>query len=112
MIARVGLALLLALAACGDPAHATEPPELRIQLNPALARVHDRDPQAARRILERLAAILERPPKADPGTRGVLEPSHERLLRDNPLLQEAYRIDPRAALQQLKDIVAAGGLGT
>lgn len=111
MIARVGLALLLALAAWRNPAPATEPPELRIQLNPALARVHERDAQAAQRIVERLAAILQRP-KADPGTRGVLDPSHERLLRENPLLQEAYRIDPRAALQQLKDIVAAGGLGS
>lgn len=113
-MSRLWIVLLLAVAITGNGALPAEPTDLRIQLNPALTEIYERDPAAARRILDQLTRILQRPPgSASPSeTRGVLDPGQERLLRDNPLLQEAYRIDPRAALQQLRDIVAAGGTGS
>ena len=92
-----------------------EPVDLRIQLNPALARVHERDPAAARRILDALVATVQGRPSPDGGsssTRDVPDPrERDRLLSENPLLQEAYRMDPRAALKQLQAILASGGGG-
>ena len=105
---RIG-ALALLLALLGGPAGAAD---LRIQLNPALAALNERDPARAERTLDDLLAIVEQgtagaalPPK----TRGMLDPAEQRLIDANPLIREAYRIDPKAALEQLRLIVAAGG---
>jgi hypothetical protein len=44
-----------------------------------------------------------------PPTRSILGQDERSLLDGNPLLEEAWRIDPKAALEQLRAIVAAGG---
>ncbi len=105
---RIG-ALALLLALLGGPAGAVD---LRIQLNPALAALSESDPALARRALDGLLAIVERGPAGNPAapkTRGMLDPAEQRLIDANPLIREAYRIDPKAALEQLRLIVAAGG---
>lgn len=86
--------------------------DMRIQLNPALATLAEQDPAAAQQALDDLLAVIEQgkagsPPK----TRGMLDPTEKSLIDANPLIQEAYRIDPKAALEQLRQIVAAGGGG-
>lgn len=97
-----------AAAAEGTPP-AVAADDLRLRLNPALARVHARDPEAAARMLGELDRILRGPlPRA--GTRQVRgPPGLDGLLAENPLLQEAYRIDPKSALTQLREIVRSGG---
>ncbi len=102
-------AVALLLALLGSPARAED---LRIQLNPALATLNQSDPAAAKQALDDLLAIVESAPAestARPKTRGMLDPTERRLIEANPLIQEAYRIDPKAALEQLRLIVAAGG---
>lgn len=105
----LALALLAALLA-GTALAATD---LRIQLNPALAAVHAQDPAKAEAILEALGRIVEggTPAASPPATRSIENPDHRRLIEGNPLLEEAWRIDPKAALEQLREIVAAGGGG-
>ena len=86
--------------------------DLRLQLNPALARLDAADPKRAKRVLDALDAIVRNRPfttaEAPPRTRAI-DPPVERLLNENPLLQEAWRIDPKAALTQIREIVAIGG---
>ncbi len=105
----LALALLVALLA----ATALAATDLRIQLNPALAAVHAQDPAKAEAILEALGRIVEggTPAEPPPATRSIENPDHRRLIEGNPLLEEAWRIDPKAALEQLREIVAAGGGG-
>lgn len=101
--------LLLALLV--GPASAED---MRIQLNPALAALNEQDPAAAQRALDDLLAVIGEDSAASaaaPKTRGMLDPTERRLIDTNPLIQEAYRIDPKAALEQLRQIVAAGGGG-
>lgn len=101
--------LLLALLA--TPALAQD---MRIQLNPALATLAEQDPAAAQEALDDLLMVIETGKTANgapPKTRGMLDPTEKRLIDANPLIQEAYRIDPKAALEQLRQIVAAGGGG-
>ena len=101
------LALPTAVAA------AAEAVDLRLRLNPALARVHERDPEAAARLLDELDRILRGPPPPTGGaqSRQARRPELDGLLAENPLLQEAYRIDPKSALTQLREIVRIGGGG-
>jgi len=103
--AAVALALPTATAA------AVEAVDLRLRLNPALARVHARDPEAAARLLGEFDRILREspPPAGSPQSRQVRRPELDGLLAENPLLQEAYRIDPKSALTQLREIVQIGG---
>ena len=85
--------------------------DLRLQLNPALAKLDKADPERAKRVLDALDAIVQDRPYAKaeaPQTRAI-DPPVEALLRENPLLQEAWRIDPKAALTQIREIVAIGG---
>jgi hypothetical protein len=109
---RASLVLGLLTLLLASPAAATT--DLRIQLNPALAELHERDPAKAQEILDALNRIIEegapaRPPP--PATRSIEDPAYRGLIEGNPLLEEAWRIDPKAALDQLRDIVAAGGGG-
>ena len=92
-------------------AAAAEAMDLRLRLNPALARVHARDPEAAARLLGEFDRILREspPPAGRPQSRQVRRPELDGLLAENPLLQEAYRIDPKSALTQLREIVQIGG---
>jgi hypothetical protein len=105
--ARTLLCLLAVLLAA--PAQAAT--DLRIQLNPALAALHERDPAKAAEVLDALNRIIEAGPPAEtaPATRSIEDPAYRALIEGNPLLEEAWRIDPKAALDQLRDIVAAGG---
>jgi hypothetical protein len=95
-----------------------ESPDPRLQSNPALARLHARDPAAADRILAEIDRVLastngagQLPERA----RGWKSPhevedrKYRELLDENPLLEEAYRINPKAVLAQLKEIVSLGG---
>jgi hypothetical protein len=106
-------AFLLGAAALASStaALAAEAVDLRLRLNPALARVHERDPEAAARLLDELDRILRGPPPPTGGTqsRQARRPELDGLLAENPLLQEAYRIDPKSALTQLREIVRIGG---
>ena len=91
-----------------------QPADVRIQLNPALAAVYARNPATATRILQEVERILESPPTHPPGapgngTRGSGEGAYRGLLDHNPLLQEAYRINPKAVLIQLKEIISITG---
>jgi hypothetical protein len=106
------LALLIA-PACAD-SQAVDP---RLRENSALAEVHARDPEAAKRILTEIDAILASRNglgEVPGGARGlasptkVEDPAYRRLLDENPLLQEAYRINPKAVLLQLREIVSLG----
>ena len=103
-------ALALSTAAAATAA-AVEAVDLRLRLNPALARVHARDPEAAARLLGELDRILREPPPPAGSlqSRQVRRPELDGLLAENPLLQEAYRIDPKSALTQLREIVQIGG---
>ena len=106
-------AFLLGAAALASStaALAAEAVDLRLRLNPALARVHERDPEAAARLLDELDRILRGPPPTTGGaqSRQARRPELDGLLAENPLLQEAYRIDPKSALTQLREIVRIGG---
>jgi hypothetical protein len=83
--------------------------DLRIQLNPVLAELYERDPAKARAILEELGRIIEGRAGLPSGTRSIESPEERDLLNGNPLFEEAWRIDPKAALEQLREIVASGG---
>ena len=108
---RTSLAICLMTALLAQPASAAT--DLRIQLNPALAELHAEDPAKAEAVLDALNRIIEGGPPADapPATRSIDNPEHRGLIEGNPLLEEAWRIDPKAALDQLREIVAAGGGG-
>jgi hypothetical protein len=108
---RTSLALCLLMALLAPSALATT--DLRIQLNPALAALHAEDPAKAEAVLDALNRIIEGgpPASAPPATRSIENPEHRGLIEGNPLLEEAWRIDPKAALDQLREIVAAGGGG-
>jgi hypothetical protein len=106
------LALLIASACADSPA--VDP---RLQENSALAQVHARDPEAAKRILTEIDAILASRNglgEVPGGARGlasppeVEDPAYRSLLDENPLLKEAYRINPKAVLLQLREIVSLG----
>jgi hypothetical protein len=101
------LASLLASSLVAPSAAAAT--DLRIQLNPVLAELHQRDPAKAAAILEELNRIIEGPKPPAPGTRSIENPQERDLIHGNPLFEEAWRIDPKAALEQLREIVAAGG---
>jgi hypothetical protein len=105
-LALVLLAWLLAPAAWAGT-------DLRIQLNPALADLYAKDPGKAEAVLDALGRIVEgrSPPSEAPATRSIENPEHRRLIEGNPLIEEAWRIDPKAALDQLREIVAAGSGG-
>ena len=110
----LALALLAGLALGGttsSPVLAAT--DLRIQLNPALAELHDQDPAKADQVLDALNQIIEggTPENPPPATRSIDDPNLRSLIEGNPLLEEAWRIDPKAALDQLREIVAAGGGG-
>jgi len=83
--------------------------DLRIQLNPALAELHEQDPAKAAAILDELTRIIAGESDPQPSTRAIENPYERDLISGNPLLEEAWRIDPKAALEQLREIVAAGG---
>ena len=105
--------LVAALFLAAAPLNA-QPTDVRIQLNPALAAVYARNPATATRILQEVERILESPPPHPPGapgngTRGSGEGAYRGLLDHNPLLQEAYRINPKAVLIQLKEIISITG---
>jgi hypothetical protein len=79
-----------------------------------LAALAEQDPAAAQQALDDLLTVIETGKAASgapPKTRGMLDPTEQRLIEVNPLIQEAYRIDPKAALEQLRQIVAAGAGG-
>lgn len=107
---RISLACVLALCLAGA---AMASADLRIQLNPALAELHAKDPAKAAAVLEALSRIIDgsATPSDAPATRSIENPEERRLIEGNPLLEEAWRIDPKAALDQLREIVAAGGGG-
>ena len=101
------LALLLSLSAGWSALAASD---LRIQLNPALAEIYEQDPSKAEEILDGLNEIIGGGTAGNPpATRSIDDPSYRSLIEGNPLLEEAWRIDPKAALDQLREIVAAGG---
>jgi|tagenome__1003787_1003787.scaffolds.fasta_scaffold20748518_2 hypothetical protein len=87
----------------------------RLRDNPALARLYAHDPEAARHVLDELEGILHAPrpePDESPYTRGLRSPEntpYRELLDENPLFQEAYRINPKAVLQQLDRLVGLDG---
>src|SRR5437016_2668864 len=76
----------------------------RIQENPALGRVYEKDPRAASRIMKELDQILRTSPPTQRSFGRVEDQTTRDLLRENPLLEQAYRIDPKIALQQIKEI--------
>ena len=88
------------------PASATT--DLRIQLNPVLAELHARDPAKAAAVVDALTRIIDGR-TAPSGTRSIENPEERALIDGNPLFEEAWRIDPKAALEQLREIVASGG---
>ncbi len=106
-------ALLLAGLAWGvlTAAPAAAATDLRIQLNPALAELYAQDPAKAEQVLDALNQIIEGSARENPppATRSIDNPDYRSLIEGNPLLEEAWRIDPKAALDQLREIVAAGG---
>ena len=106
---RTSFALCLLAALLAPPALSAT--DLRIQLNPALAALHAEDPAKAEQVLNALNRIIEEGPPGTPppATRSIENPEHRGLIEGNPLLEEAWRIDPKAALDQLREIVAAGG---
>jgi hypothetical protein len=71
------------------------------------AELHARDPEKARQVLGELDQILLTPPRRG-GDAPVIGEAEQRLLDQNPLLQEAFRVDPYAALQQLREIASLG----
>jgi hypothetical protein len=87
----------------------------RLRDNPALARLYAHDPEAAGHVLDELESILHAPrpePDDSPYTRGLRSPEnspYRELLDENPLFQEAYRINPKAVLQQLDRLVGLDG---
>lgn len=109
----VVLALVLAafLAACAAR------PDPRLAENPALARVAQRDPAEARRLLAEADRVLRRPPaptfesaptmRGPPGVRAV----DRALLAENPLLARVFGRDATAALDLLKRVREAGAAG-
>ncbi len=101
------LCCLLALSLVTPSAGAAT--DLRIQLNPLLAELHARDPGKAEAVIEELNRIIQGQKPTQPGTRAIENPHERELINGNPLFEEAWRIDPKAALEQLREIVAAGG---
>ena len=104
------LAWLLATVAVA----ASAATDLRIQLNPILAALAAEDPAKAAAVLDALTRIIEGPPPPPPAaerpaTRSIEDPYERGLIEGNPLFEEAWRIDPKAALEQLREIVASGG---
>lgn len=106
---RTSLALCLVAALLGQVALAAT--DLRIQLNPALAELHTADPAKAEAVLDALARIIAQgtPASPPPATRSIDNPAERALIEGNPLFEEAWRIDPKAALEQLREIMASGG---
>jgi|GEM_PF-2562162 len=102
------LTFLLCFAALPVPDSAAAT-DLRIQLNPVLAELHERDPEKAAAIIDALTRIIEGEAASRPATRAIENPEERALIHGNPLFEEAWRIDPKAALEQLREIVAAGG---
>ena len=101
------LALLwLTALPLSDSAAATD---LRIQLNPVIAELNERDPDKAAAVIDELTRIIEGEAPPPAGTRAIENPEERALIHGNPLFEEAWRIDPKAALEQLREIVAAGG---
>ena len=104
------LACLLAVCLLAPPlVGASAATDLRIQLNPALAELHEKDPAKAAAVMDEIIRIIEGERSPEPATRAIENPEERALIRGNPLLEEAWRIDPKAALEQLREIVAAGG---
>src|SRR5689334_548688 len=108
--------LLGAFALMAFPAlTAAEVMDFRFRDNPALARVYAHDPEAAKHVLGEFESILRAPPPEPselPYTRGLRSPEnspYRELLDENPLFREAYRINPKAVLQQLDRLVSLGG---
>lgn len=99
----------LAWLAVALPASAAAATDLRIQLNPLLSELHAQDPEKAALVVDALTRIIEGTPAPRPGTRQLENPEERALIRGNPLFEEAWRIDPKAALEQLREIVAVGG---
>ena len=83
--------------------------DLRIQLNPLIAELHAEDPAKAAAVIDALNRIIQGQEPTQPGTRSIDNPHERDLINGNPLFEEAWRIDPKAALEQLREIVAAGG---
>jgi hypothetical protein len=83
--------------------------DLRIQLNPLIAELHAEDPAKAEAVIDALNRIIQGQEPVRPGTRAIENPHERDLINGNPLFEEAWRIDPKAALEQLREIVAAGG---
>jgi hypothetical protein len=94
----------------------------RLRDNPALARLYAHDPKAAGDVLDEFESILHAPrpepdaprpePDDSPYTRGLRSPEnspYRELLDENPLFREAYRINPKAVLQQLDRLVGLDG---
>ena len=109
---RTALSLVCSGALLPVPARppAQQAQDPRLARNPALARVHARDPEAARRLLDEIDRIRRPPdPDAAPRIRGPVGPTERALLEENPDLREAYQIDPQDVLLQLREIVRLGG---
>lgn len=106
--------LVLAILACFSALSLATPSagaatDLRIQLNPLLAELHAKDPARAEAAVDALNRIIQGQEPTPPGTRAIDNPRERELIEGNPLFEEAWRIDPKAALEQLREIVAAGG---
>src|SRR3954451_21639272 len=105
------LAVLALVLALGPLAVSAAEPDPRLALNSALSRIAAADPARAQRLLSTIDQVLQgpgRPPmRGGPG----LDATDDALLRETPLLGEAFAHDPAAALELLKRVRGAGGTG-
>lgn len=107
---RTALVRIAAVGLLAGPAFAQEQAAgARIRQNPALARMYARDPAAADRVLAELERLVARDQLRGGEVEQPADPAQRALLEENPLLQQAWRINPRAALKQIEEIIRVGG---
>lgn len=106
-----GLAAFAFVLALDPLAVSAAAPDRRLAANPALNSIAAANPAGATSLLNTIDQVLRRP--APLRTRGLLDlsPQDEALLAENPLLGQVFVHDPKAALELLKRVKAAGGGG-
>lgn len=86
-------------------------PPNRLQLNPALADLAQRDPARLPAILDGLAAISAGRPKGAIFAAPDADDATRAMLATNPDIAAAYAADPSATLDLIRRIRDAGGKG-
>jgi hypothetical protein len=113
VLAMIALARVLATAHGeeADPCIARNPTLADvIARNPALALMCANNPHAAAEILDALNDIVSAgKARSSSEVPKPSDPAYANLLEENPFLQQAYRINPKAVLLQLGEIVKVGG---